>query len=109
MKYLLTEGENPVALNFASATTPGSGFLTGARAQEEYLARSSGLWSFLHQNPMYSYRQDRLDHFYADFVIYSPDVPIVRDDNSDLFGRTLLLLNYHPPGSLCTWFSELYV
>lgn len=83
VKYLLTKGENPVALNFASATTPGGGFLTGARAQEEYLARSSGLWSCLHQNPMYSYHQDRLDPFYADFVIYSPDVPIVRDDNSD--------------------------
>ena len=80
---LLAEGENPVALNFASAMSPGGGFLTGARAQEEYLARSSGLWSCLYQNSMYPYHQDRMDPFYTDYVIYSPDVPIVRDDNSE--------------------------
>jgi len=32
-----------VCLNFASAKNPGGGFLSGSRAQEESLARSSGL------------------------------------------------------------------
>ncbi|KAF7351032.1 DUF2263 domain-containing protein [Mycena sanguinolenta] len=34
-------------LNFASATRPGGGFLSGARAQEESIARSSNLYSSL--------------------------------------------------------------
>lgn len=37
-------GRQPAALNFASARHPGGGFLTGARAQEESLARSSALY-----------------------------------------------------------------
>ena len=43
---LLHEGCAPVAaLNFASANSPGGGFLRGSQAQEESLARSSGLYA----------------------------------------------------------------
>jgi uncharacterized protein (TIGR02452 family) len=81
---LIKIGSNPAALNMASATSPGGGFLHGARAQEEYLARSSGLYVCLHGNPMYDQERFDNDHFYDDYVIYSPDVPVFRDDNGKL-------------------------
>jgi uncharacterized protein (TIGR02452 family) len=81
---LLASGHKPAVLNFASATHPGGGFLSGARAQEEYLARSSGLYACLEKNPMYSFHQVRGDSIYTDYVIYSPDVPVFRSDNGVL-------------------------
>ncbi|MFM7141613.1 MAG: TIGR02452 family protein [Alphaproteobacteria bacterium] len=79
-RRLLDDGVAPTALNFASATSPGGGFLTGARAQEEYLARSSGLHACLEDRDMYAASRARLDPFYDDWVIHSPDVPVFRDD-----------------------------
>jgi len=81
---LLQAGYEPAALNFASATTPGGGFLEGARAQEEYLARSSALHACLRGCRMYAHHRGRQDPFYDDFVIYSPDVPVFRDDDGHL-------------------------
>lgn len=74
------ERENDVALlNFASATRPGGGFLTGARAQEEDLARSSALYPCLEAQPAY-YRAHRQlkSHLYTDAMIHSPRVPFFR-------------------------------
>jgi len=84
VRELQARGLNPAALNFASAESPGGGFLNGARAQEEYLARSSALWACLHENPMYAFHRGRLDPFYSDYVIYSPNVPVLRDDDGRL-------------------------
>lgn len=72
------------ALNFAAATHPGGGFLAGARAQEESIARSSGLFACLEGREMYTYHRPRLDAMYSDWVIYSPDVPVFRTDRGDL-------------------------
>jgi uncharacterized protein (TIGR02452 family) len=77
-------GFRTVALNFASATSPGGGFLTGARAQEEYLARSSCLFQCIRDNPMYGFHRSNYDPIYTDYAIYSPDVPVVRDDGGAL-------------------------
>jgi uncharacterized protein (TIGR02452 family) len=85
VKRLISLGyDDPVALNFASAGSPGGGFLNGARAQEEYLARSSALYGCLQNNPMYRYHQSLRDPFYSDYVIYSPRVVIIRDDDGNL-------------------------
>jgi uncharacterized protein (TIGR02452 family) len=81
---LLASGYKPAVLNFASATHPGGGFLSGARAQEEYLARSSGLYACLENNAMYRFHRGRHDSLYTDYVIYSPDVPVFRSDDGVL-------------------------
>jgi len=90
VRYLISKGFKPAALNFASAIDPGGGFLSGARAQEEYLARSSGLWACIRDNSMYSYHKARKDPFYSDYVIYSPDVPILRNDDGELLEEPYL-------------------
>ena len=66
-------------LNFASATKPGGGYLTGATAQEEDLCRCSALYRCLLQaGDCYAHNRHR-DPFYSHRVIYSPDVPVFRD------------------------------
>src|SRR5262249_8431514 len=81
---LASAGHRPVALNFASARHPGGGFLGGALAQEESLARSSALYTCLDGNPMYAWHETHRDPFYTDYAIYSPDTPVFRDDDGVL-------------------------
>src|SRR5574341_575922 len=69
------------ALNFASARHPGGGFLSGASAQEESLARASGLYACLKAVPdFYRYHRANPDPLYSDRVVYAPRVPVFRDD-----------------------------
>jgi uncharacterized protein (TIGR02452 family) len=68
-------------LNFASARNPGGGFLGGSQAQEESLARSSGLYPCIAQfSEMYQHNA-HLNGLYSDYLIYSPGVPVLRDDD----------------------------
>ena len=83
-RRLLDEGHRPVALNFASAKSPGGGFLNGGRAQEESLARASGLYACLDGNEMYEFHRGRRDPMYTDYAIYSPNVPVIRNDDGTL-------------------------
>ena len=83
-KRLNDDRGDAVVLNFASATAPGGGFRKGGRAQEEYLARSSALFACLEHNEMYSYHRARHDALYTDYVIYSPGVPVFRNDDGEL-------------------------
>ncbi|MGC9963910.1 MAG: TIGR02452 family protein [Syntrophobacteraceae bacterium] len=83
-RRLIAEGHRPAVLNFASATNPGGGFLGGARAQEEYLARSSGLYACIRDNAMYAFHRSRRDPLYTNYAIYSPDVPVFRQDDGSL-------------------------
>jgi uncharacterized protein (TIGR02452 family) len=73
------------ALVFASAKHPGGGFRTGAQAQEEGIARASALYSCLTAVPQfYTLHRSRTDNLYSDSVIYSPQVPVFRDDDGRL-------------------------
>ncbi|TDB85269.1 TIGR02452 family protein [Actinomadura sp. KC216] len=79
------QGTVPFALNFASAKNPGGGFLNGAHAQEEGLARSSGLYASLRSaREFYDFHRAQGDLLYSDHMIYSPDVPVFRDDAGKL-------------------------
>ena len=72
-------GEDVLVLNFASALEPGGGFFRGAVAQEESLVRSSALYAAIAPSPMYEHHA-RGDSFYSDWMIWSPKVPVFRDD-----------------------------
>jgi uncharacterized protein (TIGR02452 family) len=81
---LVQAGYHPAALNFASAKHPGGGFLSGARAQEESLARASALYACLRDHPMYARHQAERNAMYTNYAIYSPDVPVFRHDDGPL-------------------------
>src|SRR5690348_16470654 len=71
-------------LNFASARNPGGGFLRGARAQEESLARSSGLYHSLRQyTEFYEFHRSQETALYSERMIYSPTCPVLRDDEGN--------------------------
>lgn len=80
-RLLVDEGYRPAALNFANGVHPGGGFLGGARAQEEVLCRSSALYPTLADDPMYDAHRTRPLPDSTDWVIYSPDVPVFREDD----------------------------
>jgi uncharacterized protein (TIGR02452 family) len=69
-------------LNFASAKNPGGGFLGGAQAQEESLARASALYPCLCacNDDFYARNRHHGSALYLDLAIISPDVPWFRDD-----------------------------
>lgn len=78
-------GGDIAALVFASARNPGGGFLNGAQAQEESVARASALYPcLLAAGDFYRYHRAHEDLTYTDRVIYSPQVPVFRDDKGNL-------------------------
>ena len=79
---LAAKGGHLGCLNFASAKRPGGGFLGGAQAQEESLARASALYPCLITQPDYYTRNKEFGSpLYLDIALYSPAVPFFRDDN----------------------------
>lgn len=84
-KTLYNQNLTVCALNFASARNPGGGFLKGASAQEESLARSSGLYSCLLTKPAYYEENKKCKRcYYTENIIVSKDVPVFRDDECNL-------------------------
>lgn len=92
---LLAKGhEKVLALNFASAKNAGGGFLGGSQAQEESLARSTGLYPCLMEAPdYYEINRQTKSCFYTDHMIYSPQVPLLKDDNG-AYRPTLQLASF---------------
>jgi uncharacterized protein (TIGR02452 family) len=78
-------GGDVAVLVFASARNPGGGFLNGAQAQEESLARGSALYPCLRAaGDFYAHHRATPELTYTDRVIYSPGVPVFRDDKGRL-------------------------
>jgi len=86
---LVAEGHTAVAaLNFASAHQAGGGYLNGAEAQEEGLARASALAECLEAVPeFYEFHRRQRDPRYSDRIVCSPAVPVFRDDAGTLLAR----------------------
>jgi hypothetical protein len=74
-------------LNFASAKKPGGGFINGAQAQEESIARASTLYPSLTTpvgREFYThYQADPDNAFYTHAMVYSPAVVLFRGDMGD--------------------------
>ncbi|MEZ6143459.1 MAG: TIGR02452 family protein [Zavarzinella sp.] len=82
---------HPLCLNFASAKNAGGGFLNGSQAQEESLARASGLYACI--NPVRGYYDSNRNCgtcLYTHHMIYSPKVPVFRNDDDDLLPEPYL-------------------
>jgi uncharacterized protein (TIGR02452 family) len=85
-------GDGVACLVFASARNPGGGFLNGAQAQEESLARASALYACLSTVPQfYAFHRQEHDLRYSDRVIYCPAVPVFRDDSGALLAEPHLV------------------
>jgi uncharacterized protein (TIGR02452 family) len=94
IEALLQEDTNAkiAILNFASAKNPGGGFLGGAVAQEESLARSSSLYATLTKDmKMYLHNRAQSSFLYSDYMIYSPNVLFWLDDEGDFLEKPLLV------------------
>jgi putative RNA 2'-phosphotransferase len=78
-------------LNFASAKNPGGGFLGGAQAQEESLARSSALYPcLLERREHYERNRATALPIYLDLAIWSPRVPFFKTDRGDWLDAPVL-------------------
>jgi uncharacterized protein (TIGR02452 family) len=88
-RLVLDEGRSDlVLLNFASARNVGGGFLNGAKAQEEDLARASALYHCLQAAPAYYEANRGCRHLvYTDHMIWSPSVPFFRVDARELLAH----------------------
>lgn len=83
-KMLEAGHEKILCLNFASAKNPGGGFLNGSSAQEESIARATGLHPcLLNAEEYYTTNRNTPSAIYTDYMIYSPDVPIIKNEEGE--------------------------
>lgn len=87
--FLKAKKEPVFCLNFASAKNIGGGFLTGAQAQEESIARVTGLSAccFEFFEEYYQFHRSRKTMLYTDTMIYSPNVPIFKNDDGEYLDK----------------------
>lgn len=91
-------GAHVGVLNFASARSPGGGFLNGADAQEESLARASGLYrALLAAEGYYQANRAAESALYTDAMIVSPKTPFFRSDGGELLEAPRYLTVFTAP------------
>jgi uncharacterized protein (TIGR02452 family) len=90
---LIPDAKAVGALNFASARNPGGGFTTGAAAQEESIARSSALYPCLTKffKEFFLPSRRAASGAYTHDIIFSPRVPVLRDDVGCLLAEPYLV------------------
>ena len=82
---------NIMCLNFASAKNPGGGFINGADAQEESLARASALYSSqLQAKKYYDIHRNMKSCVYTDNMIFSPKTPVFNTDKGEMLDQPIL-------------------
>ena len=77
----------PMVMNFANAHNPGGGFRLGASAQEEALCRCSTLYSSISSktaSEMYRYNNTHISMVESDYMLYSPEVWVIRGSDLQL-------------------------
>jgi uncharacterized protein (TIGR02452 family) len=81
-RKLIEKGyKNVLCLNFASAKNVGGGFLNGSQAQEESIVRATGLYPCLLKCKEFYEENNKIKScLYTDNMIYSPNVPIIKDE-----------------------------
>lgn len=82
-------GKRVAIHNFASATTPGGGVRTGSRAQEESICRCTNLYPAISREKLmrdfYMKNREAYNPYFLNMGIYSPDILILRNDDSFTF------------------------
>lgn len=87
-----SSGKSVMVLNFASAISPGGGVKNGSTAQEESLCRASGLYQCLvNQKSFYNYHRLHKNYLYNNVIIYSPNVPVIKDNEGNLLDKPNLI------------------
>ncbi|MBQ8569416.1 MAG: TIGR02452 family protein [Oscillospiraceae bacterium] len=80
-----------IALNFANAHYPGGAYVMGGNAQEEALCRCSGLYYTIREaKEYYNANHRHILPDYTDGMIYSENVPVIRNDMGELLEKPVI-------------------
>lgn len=96
-------------LNYASARNPGGGFINGAKAQEEDVARCSGLYPCVvtQLDAYYAINRAQRSLLYTHHLIYSPGVPFFRTRSRDLLAKAFEAAVITAPPPTRAWCSAI--
>ncbi len=83
--------KNMIALNFANAIVAGGAYIIGGTAQEESLCRASGLYYTIKSTKeFYSENRKHILADYTDGMIYSQNVPVIRNNAGEMLESPVL-------------------